>query len=97
MDDGSTQKVDRDERKMRLGQSVQNEVLKGGTVESRDDFQAVIRFGKPVNHILHLVLTLVTCGFWSLVWLIVWIMSTQSQKTVTLTADEYGQILRQEV
>ncbi|CAM3956874.1 hypothetical protein GCM10009799_04690 [Nocardiopsis rhodophaea] len=97
MHDSNSQRLDRDERKMRLGQAIQNEVLKGGAVESRDDFQAVIRFGKPVNHMLHLVLTLVTCTIWAWVWLIVWIISTQKNKTITLSVDEYGRVLRQEI
>ncbi|MEU3338360.1 hypothetical protein [Streptomyces sp. NPDC006668] len=86
-----------DERKSHLAAAVQQEVVRGGRVESQSDYSAVIRYGQPVNNTLHLILTLVTFGLWSIVWLIVYIVSATSNKAVTLTADEYGQILRQEV
>ena len=38
-------------------------------LESRTDFQVIIVRGKPVNHILHLLLMLCTVGLWGLVWL----------------------------
>ncbi|GAA0915004.1 hypothetical protein GCM10009557_88080 [Virgisporangium ochraceum] len=31
------------------------------------------------NHLLHLVLTLVTCGFWAPVWALVWILNYFSE------------------
>lgn len=86
-----------DERKSHLASAVQQEVVRGGRVESQSDYSAIIRYGQPVNHTLHLILTLVTLGLWGIVWLIVWIVSTTSNKAVTLTADEFGQVLRQEV
>jgi hypothetical protein len=38
-------------------------------VEKRTPFEAVIAEGKPVNHLLHLVLTLLT-GVWAVVWVL---------------------------
>ena len=38
-------------------------------MESQTDYTALIRFGKPINHVLHLILTLVTFGLWGIVWL----------------------------
>ena len=84
-------------RKQRLAQAVQQEVDAGGRVETQGDYNAIIRFGKPTNHVLHLILTLVTCFVWSVVWLIMFIISTTSQKTITLTVDEFGNVLRQTV
>lgn len=90
-------KVDADTRKGRLAQAVQQEVVGGGRVETQGDYNAVIRFGKPINHTLHLILTLVTCSAWGVVWLVLWIMAQSSNKTVTVTVDEYGNVLRQQV
>jgi hypothetical protein len=35
------------------------------------------------NHVLHLILTLVTCGFWAPVWLIMAIINANMDKTTT--------------
>ncbi len=93
---GPLPKADPDTRKSRLAQGVHNEVVRGAMVESQSDYNAVLRYGKPINHMLHLILTLVTCGCWSLVWLILYIMQATEKKTVTLTVDEFGQVLRQQ-
>ncbi|GAA2467985.1 hypothetical protein Ahu01nite_003250 [Winogradskya humida] len=38
---------------------------------------------KKTNHVLHLLLTLVTCGFWAPVWLILAIVNANSKDVVT--------------
>ncbi|WP_213001950.1 hypothetical protein [Winogradskya consettensis] len=38
---------------------------------------------KKTNHVLHLLLTLVTCGFWAPVWLILAIVNANSKGVVT--------------
>ena len=97
MTDPAAQRADADTRKMKLAQAVQQEVIKGGVVETQSDYSAVIRYGKSVNHVLHLILTIVTLTVWSLVWLVLWIIAVTSRKTITLTVDEYGNVLRQVV
>lgn len=37
----------------------------------------------PTNHILHLILTLVTCGFWAPVWLVIAIINANTDRTTT--------------
>jgi hypothetical protein len=64
-------------------------------VESQTDYTAIVRFEKPVNHVLHLILTLVTFGLWGIVWLVLSIVAASTRKTVSLTVDEYGQVLRE--
>ncbi|WP_328412833.1 hypothetical protein OG542_20580 [Streptomyces violaceus] len=86
-----------DARKSHLASAVQQEVASGGRVESQSDYTAVIRYGKEVDHKLHLLITFFTCGLWGLVWLVLWIVSESGKKAVTLTVDEYGQVLRQEL
>lgn len=70
-----------------------NEVAGGGRVESHSPYQAVIVRGKVVNHTLHLILTLVTCALWGLVWIALVIAA--GEKRVILQVDAYGNILRQ--
>ena len=67
-------------------------------METQGDFNAVIRFGgKPINHVLHLVLTVCTAGLWGFVWVIMYVMYTTSNKTVSLLTDDFGNVLRQNV
>jgi hypothetical protein len=84
-----------EERKAALAQAIQSEVVQGGRIESQSDFQAVIVFGKPVNHILHLILTVLTCGIWGVVWLgmLIW----GGENRVMVSIDDYGNVLRQKI
>lgn len=86
-----------DTRKMRLAQAVQNEVVKGGRVESQSDYNVILRFGKPLNNVLHLILTILTGGLWGIVWIVLAIVNSSQKHTVALSVDAYGQILRQEL
>lgn len=87
-----------DQRKAALFQAIQRDVVAGARVETQSDYNAVLRYGgKPVNHVLHLILTLITAGLWLVVWVILAIAASAGQKTFTLTVDEYGQVLRQRV
>ncbi len=86
-----------DERKSRLSLAVRQEVAAGGRIESQTDYAAIVRYDKPVNNVLHLILTLVTAGLWAIVWVIVAIIAAAGRKTVSLTVDEYGQVLREQM
>jgi hypothetical protein len=59
-----------------------------GRVETRGQTSAVVVFGKPVNHVLHLLLTIFTCTLWGPVWLLVAAFSGERRTTVSI--DEYG-------
>ena len=94
MSGGAPQPTDDATRKYRLSQAIQNEVVAGGRVESQSDFGAVMRFGNPPNHVLHLIVSLVTCLFWTPVWMALAVIYHLQKKTVTLTVNEYGQVLK---
>ena len=79
------------ERKLLLEERIRLNIGNGGArVESRGDYEAVIVRGQRCNHVLHLLLTLVTLGLWLIVWVLVAIM-TGGQRAL-LTVDEYGQV-----
>lgn len=86
------QPLDDATRRAYLAQAVANQVRQGSRVESQMDFQAVLVDGKPVNHVLHLILTLVTCFAWGIVWLI--LVGLGGEKRYSLSVDGYGNILR---
>jgi hypothetical protein len=67
----------------------------GARVESQSDFQAVLLTGQVVNHVLHAILTLFTCGIWGIVWLL--IVLTGGVKRHLLQVDDYGNVLVQHV
>lgn len=78
------------ERKELLGRHITSMVAQGYRVESQSDFQAVMVKGKDVNHILHLILSLVTAGLWLLVWLL--LVATGGEKRSMITVDEFGNV-----
>lgn len=84
-----------DARRQALANAVHAEVVRGARIESQSDFTAVVVHGRPVNHVLHLLLTLVTCGMWSLVWLL--LVLTGGEKRVSLMADPWGNMVRESV
>jgi hypothetical protein len=47
-----------------------------------------------VNHVLHLILTLVTFLLWAIVW--IWVAVAGGEKRVILPVDDHGNVLRQE-
>jgi hypothetical protein len=84
-----------EERKELLARTVMGQVAGGARVESQSDFQAVVVRGKPVNHVLHLILTLVTLMTWGFVWIALAIFG--GEKRAMVTVDEYGNTAVQKV
>lgn len=84
-----------DEKKRSLASAITSQVAKGGRVESQGDFNAVIVKGKDVNHVLHLILSLLTFGGWLLVWIALVIFGGENR--TMLTIDDYGNTLVQKV
>jgi hypothetical protein len=83
------------EHRRNLAQAITREVAGGFRVESQTDAQAILVKGNGVNHVLHLILTLITLGFWSVVWLVLYFV--QKPKRLVLSLDEFGNVLRQDV
>jgi len=52
------------------------------------DNQVVLEYKAKPNHVLHLILSIVTFGLWLPIWLIVAI--TSKDKHETIAVDEYG-------
>ena len=83
-----SRKFDSEERKAILAQKIALNVSKGHRVESQSDYQAVLVQGRRPNHVLHLILTLVTLGVWVIVWILVAIFGGEDR--AILAVDEYG-------
>ena len=81
------QKTD-SERKKLLAQAINSQVVGGARVESQGDFQAVMVRGKQVNHTLHVILSVLTCGLWALIWGT--LAAAGGEKRFVVQIDEYG-------
>jgi hypothetical protein len=86
------QPISAEERRAILAQAVATQVRQGSRVETQSEFQAVMVDGKPINHVLHLILTFVTCLTWGLVW--IGLVAMGGEKRYSLQVDNYGNILR---
>lgn len=81
-----------DERKAALARAVTMEVQRGWHVQAQTDYQAILHQpGTKVNHILHLILTLITLGFWAIVWIILAI-THKREKRLVLDVDEFNKV-----
>lgn len=83
-----------------LSQAVQAYLREGWRIESHGPYMAVLCWGggqvPPVNHILHLLLSLVTCGFWLPVWILLIMFKPKPPPflRVVLAVDQYGNVHR---
>jgi hypothetical protein len=69
---------------------VQSAIATGGRLQSQTSYTAVIVKGQQVNHVLHLILTVLTAGLWAIVWIIV--AATGGEKRQMITVDEFGNV-----
>lgn len=82
-----------DERKAILANAVAGQVRGGWSVQSQTDFQAVLVKGHRPNHLLHLILTILTLGLWLIVWVAVTLAGGEKHRVVSV--DAYGNVNRQ--
>jgi hypothetical protein len=82
-------------RRELLARTLASQIAGGARIESQGDFQAVVVQGKPVNHVLHLILTLVTFLAWGIIWIALAIFG--GEKRAMITVDEYGNVAVQRV
>ena len=80
----------REERLDMFNNELARQQAGGKRIESQTDFQAVLVTGKPVNHVLHLLLTVFTAGLWIFVWLL--LAFSGGEKREILQVDELGVI-----
>jgi hypothetical protein len=77
-----------EERSRILHKHVILEASYGWKLEVETEFEAVLSRGKRVNHILHLLLSLLTLGFWIIPWAIM--TAGSGEKRETISVDECG-------
>lgn len=87
--------VTSERRREQLSRAVQSQVVAGWQVQSQGEFEVVLVKGRRPNHVLHLILTLVTFGFWVIVWIIL-ALSVHQYRSI-ISVDEFGNVRNQQV
>lgn len=85
------------DRQERLSQIVSTRAMQGFSVVDRNDRNAtavLMRPAKPVNHVLHAILTLFSCGLWVIVWIILAATQKREQR-VRVTIDGQGNLVEE--
>ena len=83
------------ERVRLLDEAIASLAGQGGRLVARDEWTAVVLTGKPVNHVLHLILAICSIclgGIWVPVWLLITAVGGEHRQT--LTVDQYGRVSR---
>jgi hypothetical protein len=86
----SASPLSNDERKAAMAARIAHFAREGWRVETLMDFQAILVRGHPTNHVLHLLLSVVTFGLWLVYWLAVALDG--GEQRVVLHVDESGHI-----
>jgi hypothetical protein len=82
-----------DERQEILAGTVAGYVRRGYRVESQTPYQAIVVKGRRPNHLLHLVLSVLTLGLWMLlVWLPLVVFGGEKRRVVSV--DTFGNVQR---
>ena len=88
-----------EERTERMARIVSSKTLEGWTVVDRNDRDAssvLMLPGKPVNHLLHFLVGVFTCGLWWVVWLIL-VLTQQKEQRMRVSVDSYGNLLEEKI
>lgn len=84
--------ITEEQRTLILNNTVAAEVGSGARVESQSDYQAVVVKGKRPNHVLHLLLSVVTVGLWLPVWIVLAIV--KHERRTVIRVDQRGNVQR---
>lgn len=66
-----------------LSNAISNHTIRGAMIITQNDQEcwAILSYpGKPVNHILHAILTILLCGLWGIAWIILYVNRTKERR-----------------
>ena len=58
-----------------LNNAISYRTAEGWRILTQNETQAVLEKGGNVNHTVHLILSIISCGLWLLVWPVVWFLN----------------------
>ncbi len=85
------------ERVDRLSQIISNRSLEGYSIVDRDDRKVtavLMRQGQHVNHVLHAIISIFTCGLWVIVWAVIG-MTHRREERIRVTIDPSGRLIEE--
>ena len=94
-----TQNMENQERKKRFDSYISTKALEGYIVvdKNSESLIAVLKKeGTKLNNTLHGIITLVTCGSWGIVWLILF-LKNKKESRIRVSIDDSGNLLEEEV
>ena len=75
---------------------LQNYIVKmassGWRVEAKSEFSATLSLGIKTAHVLHFILSLITAGFWAIIWIILVLSRLNKRRRQFLKIDKFGNI-----
>jgi hypothetical protein len=91
--------MDNQERKKRFDNYISTKALEGYTIvdKNSENLTAVLKKeGEKVNHTLHGIITLCTCGWWGIGWLILHLRAKKDSR-IRVSIDDSGNLVEEEV
>lgn len=88
-----------DEKFQRFSNIISNKTLQGYMVADRNDkalIAVLVKQGEKVNHILHFLISVFTCGLWVIVWLFLVLVKSQEQR-IKISIDNAGNVLEEKI
>lgn len=84
--------VSQEQRLAILNQAIVSYIAQGYNVAYKEELActAVLRRKKPLNNTLHIILSLVTCGLWLTIWLILFL--TNKETSINISVDQNGNV-----
>ena len=88
-----------EEKFQRFSNIISTKTLQGFMVADRNDKALVavlVKEGGKVNHLLHFLISVITCGFWVLVWVWLALVKNKEQR-VRISIDNGDNVLEEKI
>ena len=88
-----------DEKFQRFSNIISTKTMQGFMVADRNDkllVAVLVKEGTKVNHLLHFLISCITCGFWIFVWAWLALIKNKEQR-VRISIDSGGNLLEEKI
>jgi len=88
-----------DEKFQRFSNIISTKTMQGFMVADRNDKALVavlVKPGEKVNHLLHFLISVISCGFWLFVWAFLALVKGKEQR-VRISIDNGGNVIEEKI
>ena len=88
-----------EEKFQRFSNIISTKTMQGFMVADRNDKALVavlVKPGEKVNHLLHFLISVISCGFWLLVWAFLAFVKAKEQR-VRISIDNGGNVIEEKI